>query len=106
MKFNEANELNKKNLGFKNRILGMLSHELRSPLKIINIFIDKITRTTKDETIKGYLNSIKFTNSSLFIQSNQILEYTKNQDAGQKLVNTTFNLKDEINAIATAIALI
>ena len=104
MKLNEANELNKKNLGFKNRILGMLSHELRSPLKIINIFIDKITRTTKDETIKGYLNSIKFTNSSLLIQSNQILEYTKNQDAGQKLVNTTFNLKDEINAIATAIA--
>lgn len=77
MKLNEANELNKKNLGFKNRILGMLSHELRSPLKIINIFIDKITRTTKDETIKGYLNSIKFTNSSLLIQSNQILEYTK-----------------------------
>ncbi|OPC00277.1 histidine kinase [Elizabethkingia ursingii] len=103
MKLNEANELNKKNLGFKNRILGMLSHELRSPLKIINIFIDKITRTTKDEAIKGYLNSIKFTNSSLLIQSNQILEYTKNQDAGQKLVNTTFNLKDEINAIATAI---
>jgi len=103
MKLNEANELNKKNLGFKNRILGMLSHELRSPLKIINIFIDKITRTTKDEAIKGYLNSIKFTNSSLLIQSNQILEYTKNQDAGQKLVNTTFNLKDEINAIVTAI---
>ncbi|CAM3621908.1 HAMP domain-containing sensor histidine kinase [Elizabethkingia occulta] len=103
MKLNEANELNKKNLGFKNRILGMLSHELRSPLKIINIFIDKITRTTKDEAIKGYLNSIKFTNSSLLIQSNQILEYTKNQDAGQKLVNTTFNLKDEISAIATAI---
>ena len=42
MKLNETNELNKKNLGFKNRILGMLSHELRSPLKIINILLIKL----------------------------------------------------------------
>lgn len=102
-KLNAANKQIKQNLNFKNRILGMLSHELRSPLKIINIFIDKITRATTDETIKDYLKSIKFTNSTLLIQSNQILEYTKNQEAGKKLVNNVFNLKDEINAIATAI---
>lgn len=102
-KLNAANKEIKKNLSFKNRILGMLSHELRSPLKIINIFIDKITRTTNDDTIKGYLKSMKFTNSSLLIQSNQILEYTKNQDADQKLVMNVFNLNDEINAIVTAI---
>ncbi|WP_407480627.1 sensor histidine kinase [Elizabethkingia meningoseptica] len=102
-KLNAANKEIKKNLNFKNRILGMLSHELRSPLKIINIFIDKITKTTSDETIKGYLKSMKFTNSSLLIQSNQILEYTKNQDADQKLVMNVFNLNDEINAIVTAI---
>ncbi|EJL68544.1 sensor histidine kinase [Chryseobacterium populi] len=102
-KLNAANDEIKKNLNFKNRILGMLSHELRSPLKIINIFIDKINRTTKDDTIKDYLKSIKFTNSTLLIQSNQILEYTKNQDADKKLVNTVFNLKDEISSIVTAI---
>jgi signal transduction histidine kinase len=103
-KLNAANKEIKRNLNFKNRILGMLSHELRSPLKIINIFIDKITKTTKDDTIKEYLKSIKFTNSTLLIQSNQILEYTKNQDADQKLVNTVFNLKEEIDSIVTAIA--
>lgn len=102
-KLNAANEQIKNNLNFKNRILGMLSHELRSPLKIINIFIDKINRTTKDETIKGYLKSIKFTNSTLLIQSNQILEYTKNQEVEKKLINTVFNLKDEISSIITAI---
>jgi len=102
-KLNAANKEIKNNLNFKNRILGMLSHELRSPLKIINIFIDKINRTTKDETIKEYLKSIKFTNSTLLIQSNQILEYTKNQNADQKLVKNVFNLKDEINSIVTAI---
>lgn len=103
LKLNAANKQIKKNLNFKNRILGMLSHELRSPLKIINIFIDKIHRTTKNETIKDYLKSIKFTNSTLLLQSNQILEYTKNQEAEKKLIKTVFNLKDEINSIVTAI---
>lgn len=102
-KLNAANKQIKNNLNFKNRILGMLSHEVRSPLKIINIFIDKIIRTTKDETIKEYLSSIKFTNSTLLIQSNQILEYTKNQETEKKLIKKVFNLKDEINSIVTAI---
>jgi len=102
-KLNAANEEIKNNLSFKNRILGMLSHDLRSPLKIINIFIDKIYRTTEDETIKDYLKSIKFTNSTLLLQSNQILEYTKNQDAEKKLINTVFNLKDEISSIVKVI---
>ncbi|MDP9959376.1 sensor histidine kinase [Chryseobacterium lathyri] len=103
LKLNAANKEIKKSLNFKNRILGMLSHELMSPLKIINIFIDKINRTTKDETTKDYLKSIKFTNSTLLIQSNQILEYTKNQEVEKKLVKTVFNLKDEIDSIVTAI---
>jgi signal transduction histidine kinase len=103
LKLNAANKEIKNNLNFKNRILGMLSHELRSPLKIINIFIDKINRTTKDETVKEYLKSMKFTNSTLLIQSNQILEYTKNQEVDKKLIKTNFNLKDEVNNIVTAI---
>lgn len=102
-KLNAANKEIKNNLSFKNRILGMLSHDLRSPLKIINIFIDKIHRTTEDATIKDYLKSIKFTNSTLLLQSNQILEYTKNQDAEKKLIKSVFNLKDEINAIVKVI---
>ncbi|MGH1516473.1 ATP-binding protein [Chryseobacterium sp. JK1] len=102
-KLNEANGEIKKNLNFKNRILGMLSHDLRSPLKIINIFIDKIYRSTEDETIKDYLKSIKFTNSTLLLQSNQILEYTKNQDAEKKLIQSEFNLKNEIGSIVKVI---
>jgi hypothetical protein len=102
-KLNAANKEIKKNLNFKNRILGMLSHDLRSPLKIINIFIDKIHRTTKDETIKDYLKSIKFTNSTLLLQSNQILEYTKNENAEKELIQSNFNLKEEISSIVKVI---
>lgn len=102
-KLDAANKEIKKNLNFKNRILGMLSHDLRSPLKIINIFIDKIHRTTEDETIKDYLKSIKFTNSTLLLQSNQILEYTKNENAEKELIKSVFNLKDEISSIVKVI---
>lgn len=94
-------EINK-NLNFKNKILGMLSHEIRSPLKIINIFIDRISKKTSDENIEDYLKTIKFTNNSLLIQANQILEYTKNQEKKVELKPIAFNLRNEIKSILRA----
>lgn len=102
-KLNDANKQIKENLNFKNRILGMLSHELRSPLKIIGLFINRINKKTDDEKIKEYLKSISFTNDTLLIQANQILEYTKNQAVENKLIPVVFNLKNEIKSILNAI---
>lgn len=102
-KLNEANKQIKENLSFKNRILGMLSHELRSPLKIIGIFINRINKKTNDDSIKEYLKSISFTNDTLLMQANQILEYTKNQQVENKLIPVVFNLKNEIDSILNAI---
>ncbi|WP_144280827.1 sensor histidine kinase [Chryseobacterium echinoideorum] len=94
-----ANLQIKENLNFKNRILGMLSHELRSPLKIIGLFINRINKKTNDESIKEYLKSISFTNNTLLMQANQILEYTKNQQVENKIIPVVFNLSNEISAI-------
>lgn len=102
-KLNSANKQIRENLNFKNRILGMLSHELRSPLKIIGIFINRINKKTSDESIKEYMKSISFTNNTLLMQANQILEYTKNQQVENKLIPVIFNLKNEIRSILTAI---
>lgn len=55
----------------------MLSHELRAPLKIIGILINRISEKTDDKEIKEYLKSIGFTSNTLLLQANQILEYTK-----------------------------
>ena len=101
-KLKAANILINENLNFKNRILGMLSHEMRSPLKIIGIFINRINKKTNDDSIKDYLKSISFTNNSLLLQANQILEYTKNQHIENKLQPVIFNLKNEISNIATS----
>ncbi|MCQ4142629.1 HAMP domain-containing sensor histidine kinase [Chryseobacterium sp. EO14] len=102
-KLNAANKQISENLNFKNRILGMLSHELRSPLKIIGLFINRINKRTEDEKVKEYLKSISFTNDSLLMQANQILEYTKNQAVENKLIPVKFNLKNEITSILTSI---
>lgn len=102
-RLNAANQQIKENLNFKNRILGMLSHELRSPLKIIGIFIRKINKKTNDDSIKEYLKSISFTNNTLLMQANQILEYTKNQHVENKLLPVVFNLKNEIDSILNSI---
>lgn len=102
-RLNSANKQIKENLSFKNRILGMLSHELRSPLKIIGIFINRINKKTTDENIKEYLKSISFTNNTLLMQANQILEYTRNQQVENKLIPVVFNLNNEIDSILNSI---
>ena len=45
---------------------------------------------------------IKFTNNSLLIQANQILEYTKNQEKQVELRPIEFNLRSEIESILRA----
>ncbi|KQT21422.1 histidine kinase [Chryseobacterium sp. Leaf404] len=102
-KLNKANLQITENLNFRNRILGMLSHELRSPLKIMDIFIKRIKKKTTDESIQEYLKSISFTNNTLLIQANQILDYTKNQQAENKLISVEFNLKNEIDSILNSV---
>lgn len=102
-KLNAANKEIKENLNFKNRILGMLSHELRSPLKIIGLFITRIKKKNNDPNINDYLKSISFTNNTLLMQANQILEYTKNQQVENKLVPVEFNLNNEIESILVSL---
>lgn len=97
-----ANKEINSNLKFKNRILGMLSHEVRAPLKIINLFIDRISKKNSDKGIEDYLQSMKYTNSSLLLQATQILEYAKNQQRGQTVNAVAFDLYSETERILTA----
>ncbi|MEZ4854544.1 sensor histidine kinase [Flavobacterium sp.] len=99
----KANEEISNNLSFKNRILGMLSHEIRSPLNIISIISKKILNTTKDDSIKQNLNSVYFTTNSLKFQANQILEYTKGEFQKAELKPTHFNVNDEVTNILEAL---
>ncbi|MFC0777161.1 sensor histidine kinase [Flavobacterium sp. HJSW_4] len=88
-----------KNLSFKNRIMGMISHEIRSPLSVISIYVKILSRSAMDPEMKESFKVIDFTTSSLMLLTNQILEYSKNEGQDLKLNNRKFHLAEEINQI-------
>jgi len=93
----------RQSLNFKNRIMGMISHEIRSPLSIISIYSKMISSSIKDPEIKETFKSIEFTTNSLLLLSSQILEYSKDENRSVKLENKKFELKSEINQIVSSV---
>ncbi|MDR7211017.1 HAMP domain-containing sensor histidine kinase [Flavobacterium piscis] len=94
----------RQSLNFKNRIMGMISHEIRSPLSIISIYSKMIGSSVKDTEIKETFESIQFTTNSLLLLANQILEYSKDENQSPKLKNRNFYLKNEINQIISSMS--
>lgn len=88
-----------KSLDYKNKIMGMVSHEVRSPLSIISLYCKMIVSKVKDSEIKEVFHSIQNTTSTLLLLTNQILEYSKNEDRKMKLNKAKFNLKQELTNI-------
>lgn len=87
-------------LNFKNRIVSMISHEIRSPLSIISIYSKFLSTKIQDQEIKNVFDSIKFTTNSLLTLSNQILEFSKNENNKMVLNKEVFNLEKEFFGIA------
>ena len=94
----------RQSLNFKNRIMGMISHEIRSPLSIISIYSKMIGSSVKDPEIKETFESIQFTTNSLLLLANQILEYSKDENQSPKLKNKNFYLKSEITQIISSMS--
>lgn len=92
----------KQSLNFKNRITGMISHEIRSPLSIIAMYSKKAISSVKDVEMKETFKSIEFTTNSLLLLSNQILEYSKDENQKLSLKCNKVNLKTEIDQIISS----
>ncbi len=88
-----------KSLHFKNRIVGMISHEIRSPLSILSMYSKRLSAQIKDVEVQDVFKSMQYTTSTLLVLINQILEYSKNEDKQIKLQNSSFNLKEELEKI-------
>ncbi|RKS02809.1 HAMP domain-containing sensor histidine kinase [Flavobacterium sp. 102] len=97
-----AQEKIRQSLNFKNRIMGMISHEIRSPLSLIAIYSKKISASVKEEEVRATFKSVEFTTNSLLLLSNQILEYSKDEHHKPELKHKNFLLKTEIGQIITA----
>ncbi|PZQ79518.1 MAG: hypothetical protein DI548_14810, partial [Flavobacterium johnsoniae] len=92
-----------KNLEFKNRIIGMLSHEMRSPLSIISNLTNKLISTKMDGAQNDMAKSLNFTSNSLHITVNQILDFFKNENGKLQLYNSKTVLKNEITSIVESL---
>ena len=91
-----AQEKIRQSLNFKNRITGMISHEIRSPLSIISMYSKKAGSSANEPELKETFKSIEFTTNSLLLLSNQILEYSKEENHEMELKPKNINLKTEI----------
>ncbi len=87
------------NLEYKNKIIGMISHEIRSPLSIISIYSKMVSSKVDDKEVKEVFKSIEYTTSTLLLLSGQILEYSKNEHKKMELIKTQFNLNDIVTKI-------
>ncbi len=94
-----ANTKLEQNLQFKNRIIGMLSHEMRAPLNIISNLSKKFKKKNKELIPEESTNLLHFTSKSLQITVDQILAFCKNENEKPILYNSSINLKQEIKSI-------
>lgn len=98
-----AQEKIQRSLSFKNRIVGMISHEIRSPLNIISIYSRTLGKQVQDQSVQESLKSIEFTSNSLALLANQILDFSKNEHKKMQLNRTSFDLKNELDEILKAL---
>ncbi|HLT65451.1 MAG TPA: HAMP domain-containing sensor histidine kinase [Flavobacterium sp.] len=98
-RFRNLNKEIQKNLNFKNRIVGMISHEIRSPLNIISIYSKHLSKKYEDEELKEGLQSINFSANSLSLLANQILDFSKSEHVENSLKMSAFALRNEFEEI-------
>ena len=98
-KIKSAKQEIEKTLDFKNKIIGMLSHEMRAPLSIISTVTNEIKNRKNDSHLPEFTNTLNFTSKSLQITVNQILDFFKKENTRLVLYHSIFNLKSEVTAV-------
>ena len=87
------------NLMLKNRIVSMISHDIRSPLNIILLYVKQALKQEKDPQKTAVFDSINYTVNSGLLLANRILDFSKNEGQDITVYRDEFNLHDEVNHI-------
>lgn len=99
----EANATIQKHLVFKTKIIGMLSHEVRSPLSLIGVFSKRLSQRFSDEETKEVFHSLQYTTHSLLVLVNQVLDFSKKENHRLKLKKTSIDLSEELTMLFSAL---
>lgn len=83
-----------------NKILGFLSHEIRTPFNIIQSLTEKISITNQlSSEEQKMLNSVQFSSNSINYIIQQVLDFIKNGDDSLTKNESNFVLGEEISEI-------
>lgn len=99
----EANATIQKHLTFKTKIIGMLSHEIRSPLSLVGVFSKRLSKRFSDTETKEVFHSLQYTTNSLLVLVNQVLDFSKNENHQLKLKKATIDLNEELILLFSAL---
>lgn len=91
------------NLNFKNRLISLLSHEVRSPLGSIVLYSKSVQQTVNDPEIQDTFNSIQYNANSLLVLTNQILNTLRNEKEVTHLESVPFLLDYEIKMMGQSL---
>lgn len=91
------------NLVFKNKIVSMISHEIRSPLSIISLLTKQILKFEKEPDKIEMFESVNYTTDNILLLSNQILEFSKSENHKLELKKENFDLKMELAKIINSL---
>ena len=76
-KLKEANDQIQEDLMLKNKIISLLTHEIKTPVNVIRMSSCLVSKKIQDPEVKEIFNSIKYTSNALTLIANQALEVVK-----------------------------
>lgn len=76
-KLKKANDQIQEDLMLKNKIISLLTHEIRTPVNVIRMSSYLVSEKIQDPEVKEIFNSIKYTSDALILIANQALEVVK-----------------------------
>jgi signal transduction histidine kinase len=111
--FRVKDELDKANvkiqgdLILKNNILSLLTHEIKTPVNVINMSSYLISEKMKDKETKDIFSSIQYTSNALTLIANQALELVKLGNKEELVFDPTqFDIGFEIKEIVKSLQIV
>ncbi len=87
------------NLQVKNKMVSLISHDIRAPLKIISLYVNKLLTLETNPEKREIYNAIDYTANSAFLLASRILSYLSNEQGKKMDKPIELNLHSEVNNI-------
>jgi signal transduction histidine kinase len=103
----EVNFQIQEDLILKNKVLSLLTHEIKTPLSVISMSSYLISEKIVDEEVKGIFASIQYTSNALTLIANQALELVRSGNSEELTFDySNFDVDFEIKEIVKSLRLV